>query len=183
MTFSEAGKMYRHMDTTKHIENCRRNGVDPHTIREDVSYLIKSKENTTSRRGYNMGQSMKKMRPTEIIIENVDAMEPEVQVEAVVEDPEEYSQEELKIEVPMATSEEEVTEVIQEVQEVQEEEVQEGEQQIEINSEVLQQILQGAALGTDQQLPQNIEIKTQLDEDGMQCFVIQLPENSEFTVV
>lgn len=74
-----------------------------------------------------MGQSMKKMRPTEIIIENVDAMEPEVQVEAVVEDPEEYSQEELKIEVPMATSEEEVTEVIQEVQEVQEEEVQEGE--------------------------------------------------------
>ncbi|XP_061175186.1 zinc finger protein 845-like [Saccostrea echinata] len=184
MTFAEAGKMYRHMDTTKHIENCRRNGVDPHTIREDVSYLIKSKENTTSRRGYNMGQSMKKMRPTEIIIENVDPMEPEVQVEAVVEDPGEYSQEELKIEVPMATSEEEVTEVIQEVQEVQEEEVQEGEQQIEINSEVLQQILEGAALGAGQdQLPQNIEIKTQLDEDGMQCFVIQLPENSEFTVV
>lgn len=132
-----------------------------------------------------MGQSMKKMRPTEIIIENVEALEPEVQVEGVVEeDPGEYSQEELKIEVPMATSEEEVTEVVQEVQEVQEEEVQEGEQQIEINSEVLQQILQGAALGTGQdQLPQNIEIKTQVDEDGMQCFVIQLPENSEFTVV
>ena len=74
-----------------------------------------------------MGQSMKKMRPTEIIIENVEAMEPEVQVEGLVEeDPGEYSQEELKIEVPMATSEEEVTEVVQEVQEVQEEEVQEG---------------------------------------------------------
>ena len=116
------------------------------------------------------------MRPTEIIIENVEATEPEVQVEGVVEeDPGEYSQEEMKIEV---------TEVVHEVQEVQEEEVQEGEQQIEINSKVLQQILQGAALGTGQdQLPQNIEIKTQVDEDGMQCFVIQLPENFDFTVV
>lgn len=104
--------MYRYMDIIKYIENCRRNGVDSYIIREDVFYLIKSKENIIFRRGYNMGQFMKKMRSIEIIIENVDVMELEVQVEAVVEDLEEYFQEELKIEVLMVIFEEEVIEVI-----------------------------------------------------------------------
>lgn len=70
--------MYRYMDIIKYIENCRRNGVDSYIIREDVFYLIKSKENIIFRRGYNMGQFMKKMRSIEIIIENVDVMELEV---------------------------------------------------------------------------------------------------------